>query len=85
MFLLIAYVFLVVAFFAGIVIWSRQKKRDYANPSKRQKFTPAMAFLFKELQPDFYVSVQACIGFVLASVVAVVVYDIVIRLWFGTA
>lgn len=78
-FWLVSYVLVVMSFFIGIAFWARQKKREFKKPLARRKLTPAMEFLFRDLPPDFYVSVQFCIGFIIAAIVASAFFSYVTR------
>lgn len=61
--LLAGYVVFIVAGFALAIMWSKRKRRENAQ-----------SFLTRPLKKDFYVSVEFCIGFALASLAAVAVF-----------
>ena len=67
----------ILAAFAAPVVyaffWARKKSREFRSPYVQQDATPTQTFFFKQLPPNFYVSVQFCIGFALAALLAVLI------------
>lgn len=75
-FLLVSYILFVILFFTGAILWVRHTKRALRKTWARKKMTPTLAFFFGDLPPNFYVSVEACIGFALAAALAAGVYGL---------
>ena len=71
---IVLYVLLVAGLLAGAALWARKKKREMKDPMARRNLGPAATFLVKDLPPDWYVSLQFCIGFALAGLVAVLIF-----------
>lgn len=68
--LLVGYVVLVVAGVALARMWSKQKRRGRAQ-----------SFLTQPLKKDFYVSVEFCVGFAMASLAAAAVFKFLGVTW----
>lgn len=70
MFWLVCYVLLVVSLLGGAFLWAQRKKSEFKSPLARRKISPTVEFFVKDLPPGFYVSVQFCVGFIIAAIIA---------------
>ena len=77
--LLIAYIALVVAVLFGALVWSRRKQRTLRNSFTAHKWTAVETLFFKELPKGWYVSVQFCVGFALAGLAFVVLFEMLVN------
>lgn len=73
------YVLLIVLFFVAAISWSRKKKREFNDSPARQELTPTAKFFLKDLPPNFYVSIQGCVGFAAAALVASILYASIVQ------
>jgi hypothetical protein len=73
------YVLLIVLFFVAAISWSRKKKREFNDSPARQGLTPTAKFFLKDLPPNFYVSIQGCVGFAAAALVASILYASIVQ------
>ena len=71
------YVLLIVLFFVAAISWSRKKKREFNDSPARQELTAK--FFLKDLPPNFYVSIQFCVGFAAAALVASILYASIVQ------
>ena len=70
--LLIAYLALIVAGLSGAWIWARKMKKM----PKSQPARGVAAYLLQELPKGWYVSVQFCVGFAVAGLIAVILFEL---------
>lgn len=76
---LAVYVLLIVLFSVAATSWSRQKKREFNDSPARQGLTPTGKFFLKDLPPNFYVSIQFCVGSAAAALVASMLYASIVQ------
>lgn len=73
------YVILLIPMIVGVIFWARNKKRELKKTQIQQKWTPVQILFFKDLPPNFYVSFQFCIGFILATIVCSLLYSLITK------